>query len=113
MTSTVKSGTIEELIFVVSLYAPPGLGFNFSISEILSLKSSSLIFNLALILSKCLFENSSNKSLIILLHLICFYGFSFFLIVDINILGDLFAPIPAGSKRYILSSIFEFYFHQH
>ena len=104
--SIVKSGTIEELIFVFSLYAPPGFGFNFSISPTHSFKSSSERFSLFLILSKCLLENSSNKSSVILRAFEMFFVNFFLFSCKIRHCCKFFAPTPAGSRRYTLSKIF-------
>ena len=100
-----KSGTIDELIFVFSLKAPPGLGFNFSISETTSFNSSLLIFNFCFIFSKCFFENKSKYSSIIFNDKSMVLVLFFLLSCKIKHCLRSRAPTPGGSKRYILSKI--------
>ena len=102
----VKSGTIDELIFVFSLNAPPGFGLSFSISETTSRSSSLFTFNFCLIFSKCFFENKSKKSSIIFIAKSIVFPLFFLLSCRSKHCLRSLAPIPGGSRRYILSRIF-------
>ena len=89
-----------------SLNAPPGFGLSFSISETTSRSSSLLIFNFCLIFSKCFLENKSKKSSIILIAKSIVFPLFFLLSCKSKHCLRSLAPIPGGSRRYILSRIF-------